>query len=164
MIRFLVPALILLSGCAGTNDFPSLNPRPIEREAGRLLDESPRPKAAPAPSDPARAAQIAALIDTVMASAPAFDEAYARAEALTARAGPRESESWIAAQMALSALERTRGPVRQALGDLDALRQRVVQGPSSEDRDRLDAAIQTVEALDGRQYEAYAELLQQLSR
>ena len=45
----------------------------------------------------------------------------AAAERAAATAGSPQSESWIAAQQALSSAVAARGPVARALGDLDAL-------------------------------------------
>ena len=43
------------------------------------------------------------------------------AQRLAAAAGPPQSESWIAAQLALSAAIEARAPTATALGDIDAL-------------------------------------------
>ena len=45
----------------------------------------------------------------------------ARAERLTGSAGAAQSESWIAAQEALTAAIGARKPIAKALGDIDAL-------------------------------------------
>jgi hypothetical protein len=62
------------------------------------------------PADPALVNRIAELLVQVRTGDAAF-----------AAAGARQSESWISAQQALSALIATRAPVAKAITDLDAL-------------------------------------------
>ncbi|MDQ3075034.1 MAG: hypothetical protein M3Q88_05425, partial [Pseudomonadota bacterium] len=50
-----------------------------------------------------------------------FDQLARRAEALAAAAGPRESESWVAAQQALSALGAQHGVTTNAAATIDAV-------------------------------------------
>ena len=97
---------------------PSLAPRAAEAIDPRV----PIPaNAVIGPADPALAARIAALLGEVRAGDAAFQEQAGEAERLAAAAGPAQSESWILAQQAVSALVAARGPVARALADLDGL-------------------------------------------
>lgn len=153
-----------LSACAGKGSYPSLNPRPIEAQAANLLTE---PEAKPpvlVPSDAAIAARIDAAVRTAQASEGEFASALAAARSAVAAAGPMGSESWIAGQMAVSALDKTRGPVKNALADLDAVLRQVLTGAPSEDQARVETAIRSVEEIDGRQASAHDALLAAISR
>ena len=165
MPRLLFLALLLpVAACAKPGTYPSLNPRPIETKAAGLLSE---PESQPAPLAPATAA-VQSKVDAAVASAQQgardFGAALPAARAAASAAGASGSESWIAAQMAISALERTRTPVKGALSDLDALLRGALAGPPSEDLARIQDAIRTVEALDAGQNEAMTSLLQAVSR
>jgi len=61
------------------------------------------------------------LLSNVRAGQQAFAAAADKAERLVAAAGSPDSESWIAAQQALSALVEARGPTARALSDIDAI-------------------------------------------
>ena len=115
------PALLclLLSACATQQSTePSLAPRAAEAIDPRV----PIPSDVIAgPVDPALASRIAELVAEVRAGDAAFQMASQNAETLANAAGPQESESWIVAQEALSALVATRAPVTRAIADLDAL-------------------------------------------
>ena len=165
MQRFLVAALLLsLSACGKPGSYPSLNPRPIETKATGLLTE---PEAQATPLAPATAS-IREKIDAALSAAQAGDAEFARAvgsaRSAVGAAGTSGSESWIAAQMTISALERTRAPVKGALSDLDAALRSTLAGPPSEDLGAVQAAIRTVEAIDARQNEVMADLLRAVSR
>ena len=110
---------LLLSACATQQSTePSLAPRAAEAIDPRV----PIPSDVIAgPVDPALASRIAELVAEVRAGDAAFQMASQNAETLANAAGPQESESWIVAQEALSALVATRGPVTRAIADLDAL-------------------------------------------
>ena len=73
------------------------------------------------PADANLSAHLAALIDQAQAGDAAFSDAAAHAERLAAAAGSSQSESWVAAQQALSAAQAARGPTTRALGDIDGL-------------------------------------------
>jgi len=110
---------LLLSACATQQSTePSLAPRAAEAIDPRV----PIPSDVIAgPVDPALASRIAELVAEVRAGDAAFQMASQNAETLANAAGPQESESWIVAQEALSALVATRAPVTRAIADLDAL-------------------------------------------
>lgn len=157
-------ALILLSACAAPGEFPSLNPRPIEAQAAGLLSE-PAPKAALlGPSDPALVARIEAAQRAAIDSDAAFLPALERARLLVGAAGAAESESWIAAQMAISVAESHRAPVQTALRDLDAALSALRLVAPTEDIARVEHAIRETEALDARQSAQVQALVAALSR
>ena len=157
--------LMILSGCAAKGDFPSLALRPIEAKAtGLLADPATKPQAA-APSDPALVARIGAARQAAMGSMPAFDGALATAQKAVTNAGAAQSESWIAAQMALSAAERTRDPVKNALADLDSiLRTLMTERPSSPDLVLAQQAIRDAESVDAQQATELQALMTLLNR
>ena len=109
-----------LGGCAAGIDSPSLAPRPIEARFN--APEAPLPPPAPPPpADASLTAQVASLLQQLRAGQTAFDAALPAAQAAVAGAGAPQSESWIVAQLRLSALEGARGPSTLALGAIDAL-------------------------------------------
>lgn len=111
---------LVLSACGSTpqSGAPSLAPRAAEAIDPRV----PIPNEIIAgPADPALAARIAGLMAEVRAGDAAFQVAATEAERMAAVAGPAQSESWIEAQQAVSALIAARAPVARAISDLDAL-------------------------------------------
>src|SRR5829696_7926289 len=97
---------------------PSLAPRAAEAIDPRVPIPS---EVVAGPADPALAARIVQLMAEVRAGNAAFEAAAQEAERLTAAAGPAQSESWIEAQQAISALVAARAPVARAIADLDEL-------------------------------------------
>jgi hypothetical protein len=119
MLRRALALPLLLSACttAPTSE-PSLAPRAAEAIDPRV----PIPNEVVAgPADPALAARIAELMTEIRAGDATFQATAEQAERLAAQAGPAQSESWIEAQQALSALVAARAPVTKAMADLDAL-------------------------------------------
>jgi hypothetical protein len=115
----LLLALLLLSACSSTGGpSPSLQPRAAEAIDPRLQPFRPINDR---PVTLELASQLAALIDEARAGDAAFEPAAANAERLSASAGTAQSESWIAAQTALSAAIAARRPTAVAQGDIDAL-------------------------------------------
>ena len=122
-VRIALPLLLVtgvgasLAGCARVTDAPSLARRPAESIDPRLpvIDRSDS-----LPADPALAEAWRSVAAPAFAQAPAVQAAIARANALAAGAGPRGSESWIAAQQALSAAIAAGEPVTRAIGAFDA--------------------------------------------
>ena len=110
---------LLLAACSTPqSDAPSLAPRAAEAIDPRV----PIPNEIVAgPVDPALAERIAGLMAEVRAGDAAFQAAAVEAERLASAAGPAQSESWIEAQQALSALVAARAPVAKAIADLDEL-------------------------------------------
>jgi hypothetical protein len=120
MIRRAALFSVLLSACTAvpSGHEPSLAPRAAEAIDPRVPIPS---EVIAGPADPALAARIAELLAEVRNGDAAFQAASGDADRLAASAGPAQSESWIAAQQALSALVAARAPVAKAISDLDGL-------------------------------------------
>ena len=73
------------------------------------------------PVDASLANQLAALISEARSGDVAFEPAAAKAQQLASVAGPAQSESWIAAQEALTWAVAAKLPTAKALGDIDTL-------------------------------------------
>lgn len=161
------PALVLigfslLSACSGKGDFPSLAKRPIESGAANTI-----PAASPAPItaiDAAALNRIGSAVAKAEASQAAFDAALGQAQsAVTLADGAAfASESWVAAQMALSVLERTRAQAKSAIADIDAETRIIFERQPNADRAPLMMAASKIAAIDGRQSEIMAALLARL--
>jgi len=111
-------ALALAACSSGDGRYPSLAPRAAEAIDPRLPVVRPmndRPVSA------SLASQLASLVAQARGGDAAFGPAIANAEQLSSAAGARQSESWIAAQEALSAAVAARKPTAMALSDIDAL-------------------------------------------
>ncbi|MEY3984713.1 MAG: hypothetical protein RLZ59_158 [Pseudomonadota bacterium] len=166
-MKFLLPLTLfmIVSACAPKGEFPSLAHRPIEAKAADLLAEPQRPAEQAPASDPARLTAIATVRQAALDAQPRFEAALAQAQKLAATAGPAQSESWIAAEIELSAAERAREPVKTALADLDTtLRQLMLDSPTSPDLAAVQQAIRDVEALDARQDAAIQSVASRLTR
>jgi hypothetical protein len=128
MRRLLPLTVLLIAGCSSPGGpYPSLRPRAAEAIDPRLEPVRPindRPVTA------TLAAQLSALVDEARSGDAAFVPAMADAERSAASAGAPQSESWIAAQEALSAAIGARKPTAMAQADIDALGARalVTQG------------------------------------
>lgn len=111
---------ILLSACTTTQSGhePSLAPRAAEAIDPRVPIPS---EVIAGPAAPALTARIAELLAQVHNGDAGFQAASGEAERLVASAGASQSESWIAAQQAVSALVAARAPVVKAISDLDEL-------------------------------------------
>jgi hypothetical protein len=113
---------------------------------------------------PSLAPRPAELIDPRL---PVVDGSLARAQSLAASAGPAGSESWIAAQQALSGAIAAQEPVTRALGDFDAaVAERVRSGSRLVPQDL--AAVRGIAAelasIDRRHRTAIAEVQRRLAR
>jgi hypothetical protein len=143
-----IGAAALLAGCVSQGPFPSLAPRPAERE-----DWSEEPvRTAPAVADDAALrGRIAALLEQARAGARG-DADLPAAERLAAHSGREGSDSWIEAQQAISRLVAARGETGEALAELHQLRlARAAQPTSQGDLAALDAAIAAAEEMAARQ-------------
>jgi hypothetical protein len=143
--------MLAAASCSTVKDAPSLAARPSENIDPRLpvADTS-----ASVPADAALAAQLAALVQAAGGATARFEVAIARAEQLAGVAGPRQSDSWVAAQQALSAAVAERYPVTRALADIDALATARVLGGgplSQADQQAVREAGAGVEAINARQ-------------
>jgi hypothetical protein len=116
---FFLLATIALSACSRAGGpYPSLQPRAAEAIDPRIQPVRP---VNDRPVSPELVARLAALVDEARAGDTAFGPAAAEAERLAAIAGASQSESWIAAQEALSAAIAARKPTALAQADIDAL-------------------------------------------
>jgi hypothetical protein len=151
-----------LTGCtAAQGPFPSLAPRPIERE---LAQERPVQPAPEVPDDAALAQRIAALTGEARQGDAAFQTALAEAQRAAGGAGAAGSEGWIAAQMGITRAEAARAPTVRALADLDRLGIEKARQPTSmRDREALTAAVAEVQAMADRQHQRLDALRTSLS-
>ncbi len=164
MVRFVLSAALLgalLAGCAAEGDFPSLEPRAVERE---LAQTDPAPPA-PLADDPALAERVAALAAEARRGEAEFEAALPVARSAVAAAGPAGGEAWIEAQQALSRLEAARGATVRALADLDALALAEANKTTlnGADLERLRAAVAALQAIADRQHDEIAGLRARLS-
>ena len=154
-LLFVASPLGLLAACstpppAGA---PSLAPRAAEAIDPRV----PIPVEVPVtPADPSLTAHLAALIDQAQSGDAAFRPVVEEAERLAAAAGATSSESWVAAQQALSAAQSARAPTTRALSDIDALASTALEtkgGIPAGNLAAIQQAAATVSAIDLRQSE-----------
>ena len=131
-----------LSACGSTANAPSLLPRPAESA------DIDTPAPAALPPTPADAVQTA-LIAKLLGQARQGDVAFAKALPSAAVNAPPQSEAWIAAQNARSAVEVARAPTLDALSGLDsAIGDAIDKG---QDTAALTAASAEVQAMYDRQ-------------
>lgn len=149
-----LPLIALVAGCnAGEQVAPSLAPRASETIDPRLPVGEPVVIGAPSA---ALAAELAGLVRLAESGDRAFAEVIGRAEQLAASAGGKASESWVAAQQALSAAVSARGPTTRALGDIDTLAARRVAATGwidPSDRAAIERTAAAIAAIDRRQAE-----------
>lgn len=166
MRLLVVPALIALASCTspGAAPEPSLAPRPAEAIDPRV----PVPSEVPAGTvDAALAERLDALVAEVRAGVPAFEAREAEASRLSSGAGPEASESWMAAQQALSRLVEQYGVTTRAAADIDALasiqleRRRWI---SPADQAAIVAASAAVAAISEPQAASIARIRESLAR
>ena len=148
-----------LAACAApSGPYPSLQPRVAETIDPRL------PVVRPLNDRPASAelsARLDALVGQARSGDSQFGPAAETARRLAAAAGTRQSESWIAAEQALSAAVAARAPTARAMGDIDALGAELLQrqgGLAPSDLKAVEAAAATVGAIDRRQAAVIAEI------
>lgn len=144
MKRLFLLVPLLLAGCASEGVGPSLARRPIE---DRDLSEPVRQVAPPAPADAALKAQIDGLVTRAQTGQRAFAALLPKVETAAASAGTEGSESWVAAQQLLSALESERAPSTSALSELDTLIAMRLKDGNDAGQTELQAADRQIEAL-----------------
>ena len=114
----IIAATLLLAACAAPRGYPSLAPRSAEAIDPRVpIAANPSPGSV----DPAVATGLARAVAAARGGTSEFNLLARRAEALAAAAGPRQSESWVVAQQALSALGAQHGVTTGAAADIDAI-------------------------------------------
>ncbi len=154
-------ALFLLGGCAAQGPFPSLAPRPIERQLANEPDTRPAPNI---PSDPALTGRAASLLAAAREGNAAFEAAYERASAAAGRAGGAGSETWVAAQQEVSRAQAARAPTVNALADLDRLAIEAANRPASAaDQAAIREALAAAQRLADSQHERLEALRSRLS-
>jgi hypothetical protein len=161
-----LPALLaaLAAGCSTPNGtIPSLAPRAAEQIDPRVPVERP-------PNDRPVAPGLAARLDVLVAQARSgeagFEAAIAAARAAADGAGPRESESWIVAQEALSAAVKAREPAAMAIGEIDSIGAELLVaqgGLAPADLAAIESAAATVGAISRAQAEAIAAVQARLA-
>jgi hypothetical protein len=159
--------VILLPGACstvGTGPSPSLAPRAAEAIDPRVAIPDTVPSG---PVDAALAAKLGALAGQARGGVSMFDAKRADAERLASAAGPIASESWIAAQQALSLLVEQYGVTTKAAADIDALAAARIENqhwirPS--DQHAISAAAAEVGAINEAQAAAIARLRDRLAR
>jgi hypothetical protein len=138
-------AALALPGCVPQGEFPSLAPRPAERDRSM---EPPVREAVQAPTDLALRLRVSELERQAARGQSDFEGAYAGAEAAVRSAGPAESDSWVDAQQAISRLEAARTETMRALTELDRLAISRADMPTSDaDFAAIEAAIAAAERL-----------------
>ncbi|MDP9421388.1 MAG: hypothetical protein M3Q19_00895 [Pseudomonadota bacterium] len=161
----LLLVLPLAAGCSiTTSPEPSLAPRAAEAIDPRL----PIPDEEPSGTvDPALAGRLSALVATVRSAMPAFEAREVEAGRLAAAAGPVASESWIAAEQALSRLVEQHGVTTHAAADIDAVAASRLESQrwiAPAERQAIAAAAAEVGSISARQAEAIDRLKDQLAR
>ena len=137
-------AAALLAGCTTKGPFPSLAPRPDER----LTIDEPVREAPHIADDSALRVRINTLVAEARAGNAAFERDYDDAARTAARAGAEGSDSWMAAQQALSRVEAARGRSSSAAAELHQLAvTRAGQPISPPDQAALEAAIDQADGI-----------------
>jgi hypothetical protein len=151
-----------LAACAAPGPYPSLEPRDVER---RYAAGDPERVPEAAPDLPEFAGGVAGMLAEGRRGDAEFERALVAARPLVARAGASGSESWIAAQQALSRVEAARAPTVRALADLDAfaISQAKNRPLSPGDAERLAAATAELREIADRQHATLTSLRKALS-
>jgi hypothetical protein len=161
----LLLAFVALAGCSAPRvNAPSLAPRPAETIDPRLPVPEP---VLPTTPDAALVDHLNGLVAQAQAGDSQFQPVADAAEHAVAAAGPAQSESWIAAQQALSVAVAARAPVTRAAADVDSFgAQRIQQlgGIAAADLKALDAASAKVRAIDDREAALIKSLQDRLAR
>ena len=161
----LLLAFAVLAGCAAPKvNAPSLAPRAAETIDPRL--PVPEPVLSTTPN-PALVEQLNGLVAQAETGDSQFQPAAAAAERAVASAGAAQSESWIAAQQALSAAVAARAPVTRVAADVDSLGAERIQrlgGIAKADLQAIDAAGGRIHAIDDREATLIKSLQDRLAR
>jgi hypothetical protein len=119
------------------------------------------------PVDRALAAHLAELVKQARTSDAEFQPAAVEAQRLAEAAGAAQSESWIAAEQALTRAIGTRDATVRALGDIDALgadRLQANAGLAPNDLEAIKSAGAEVGAIDDRQARTIKAIQDRLAR
>jgi hypothetical protein len=168
MIRLSPAPLLLvtmLSACSAPGGpFPSLQPRAAEAIDPRLPVDRPINDR---PVSEGLTSTLAGLVGQARSGQAAFAPAMARAEQLASGAGAAQSESWIAAEEALSAAVAARAPTSLALEAVDGIGGDKLQaqaGMAPADAAALQAAGAEVYGLDRQQQDRIDAVQRRLGR
>lgn len=159
-------ALPLIMACTPTTvgPEPSLAPRPAEAIDPRL----PIPSDVGAgQADPALASQLAQLVGEAQAGVQSFASKQADADRLAGAAGPMASETWVAAQQALSLLIEQHGVTTRVAANIDELGSSRLHGQRwirPADQQAIASAASEVAAINDSQSAAIERLKTQLAR
>jgi hypothetical protein len=159
----IIPVL-LLSACASGNAPPSLLPRAAEAIDPRIAVVKPMNDR---PVDPALAGHLAELVSQARSSDATFQSAAAEARRLAEAAGAAQSETWIAAEQALTRAIAARDATVHALGDIDALgadRLQANAGLAPNDLEAIKHAGAEVGVIDDRQARTIKAIQDRLAR
>lgn len=163
MRRTIFLLIAALGACAAPGGTPpSLAPRAAEAIDPRVPVVRP---VNDRPVNAALASRLAELLSQARSGDSAFRVRAEVAQRLAAAAGPPQSESWIAAQLALSAAVEARAPTAIALGDIDALGADKLQtqgGLAPSDLAAIRSAGDEVGALDQSQAEIVTAIQRRL--
>jgi hypothetical protein len=144
MQRLFILAPLMLAACADAGAGPSLAKRPIE---SLDLGEPVRQVAPPVPADATLRARIAGIMEAAQSGQRAFAALLPKADSAASAAGADGTESWVAAQQLLSALESERAPSTAALAELDALIATRLKDGNEAGLTELEAADSKIAAL-----------------
>jgi hypothetical protein len=114
----LLALIFATAACAAPRDYPSLAPRTAEGIDPRVpIDATP----SAGTLDVRTSAALSEAVSAARRGVAEFNRLARVAESLAASAGPRQSESWIAAQQALSALGAQHGITTNAAASIDEI-------------------------------------------
>lgn len=124
LLTAMLTGSLLLGGCASTGDaYPSLAIRDAERPSGSAMPVEPAPLPPPAPLAADTGQRIAQAVEqarkahaSFLAGAPGANRTIS-----AARGARAPADSWIAAQVALAALQSLRSQAVIAQADLDLM-------------------------------------------
>jgi hypothetical protein len=162
-------SLVTVGGCVGAVDAPSLAVRPVESAAAinatkAAIVAAPVAPAAIVALDAATLSQLETSVRAARASIAPFAKAAEPARVAVANAvgAAVSSDAWIAAQVAVSRLERSREASANALADVDGVGRRLVASGKNFDRDAFDTAMKAVAEINTDQQVLINTLLSQL--
>jgi hypothetical protein len=157
-----IPVLVVTACSSPGGPYPSLQPRAAESIDPRLQPARPMNER---PVSSALAAKLAGLVDEARSGEQAFAPLINDAERLASSAGPPRSESWIAAQEALSAAIAARRSTALAQADIDALGATALQdqgGIAPNDLKAIDGAARQVSTIARQQTDRVAAIQRRL--
>ena len=159
MRKLVALSMIIVSACSAPGGpYPSLQPRAAENIDPRVPITRP---VNDRPVGTTLAARLSGLVGQAQDGDRAFQGAISAAERLAGAAGAPQSESWIAAQEALTAAIAAQKPTATALADIDQIGASALQtqgGIAPSDLAAIDRAAAEVAAIDQRQTDRVAAI------